>query len=1460
MLAQASPVIGLSPTSLSFTAVQGGASPANQTVAVGNTGGGTLNWTAAVTSGASWLSLTGATTGLNSGTITVVVSPGSLPVGAYGGYIQVTGAPGTVNTPQNIGVTLTVTPAPAIGLSPASLAFTDVQGGSNPATQTVGIGNTGTGTLNWSAAVTSGAAWLSLSGATTGANGGAITAVVSVGGLMAGTYNGNIQVTAAGAANTPQNIPVTLTVGPPAAVIVLSPASLAFTAVQGGSTPANQTVGIANAGVGTLNWSAAVTSGAAWLSLSGTTAGANTGTITVVVNPGGLPIGAYSGNIQVTGGAGTVNTPQNIPVTLAVTQPPTIGLNPASLAFAAVPGGSNPANQTVGIANTGTGTMNWSASVTSGAPWLSLGGATSGVNGGTVTVMASVGGLAAGTYNGNIQVMAVGAANTPQNIPVIFTVGPPPMGIGLIPSSLAFTAVQGGANPANQTVGVANIGVGTMNWSAAVTSGTFLSLSGATSGTNGGTLTVAVSAGGLTAGTYNGNIQVTAPGATNTPQNIPVSLTVSPSAAMLVANPASLAFTAVQAGANPANQTVGISVAGAATLNWSAAVTSGSWLSLSGTTSGINSGTITAVVTLGALTAGTYNGNIQVTAPGASNSPLNISVTLTVASPSVAVIGVTQTSLAFTATQGGANPANQTIGVTIEGVGLPSWSAAVTGGSWLSLSGATSGGAGGTITAVVSVAGLTAATYIGNIQVTAPGTTNSPLNIPVTLTVTAPAPAIYLTSTSLAFTAAQGGSNPANQLVQIANAGVGTLNWSAAVTTGAAFLSLSGATSGTNSGTITAVVNVGSLIAGTYNGNIQVRAAGASNTPQNIPVILTVSPSAPVIVASPALLYFTTAQGGANPANQTVGIGIAGVGTLSWVASVGSGAAWLSLSGATSGASGGTITAAVNVGNLAVGTYNGTIQVAAAGAGNSPLNIPVIFAVYPANQPLTITSLAPRTVGTINSVYPATIVTATGGTVPYTWSATGLPPGISIDPVTGTITGTPTTNIGSPFAVQLTVTDSTGATASQSYSLTINAVLTVTGPPSFPAATLFAAYTATTVTAAGGNTPYAWSATGLPRGLSIGPESGTISGLPAATSPGTFAVQVTVVDTIGDSASRSYTLAINAPLALPVSLSLPAGIAGTAYTPTAVAVVGGNLPYTWSATGLPPGLSIGGITGIIAGTPTTDAGSPFTVQVTVTDSTGVTASSSGTLIVNPALKTLPNISGVSNAAGGQTWVAPNTLVSIYGSNFVPAGFTDDWSESIGIGELPTTLDGVSVNFGDQAAYVTYLSASQINVLLPDEGLGGEQLTVTTPVGTSTLYVNSQQYSPAFFTWPNSQPVATHLDYMPAAQNGTLPGITSVPAKPGEVIILWGTGFGPTTPPAPAGVPIPVSPRYNTVTPVAVTIGNLPAMVYGTALAPGFAGLYQLAVTVPASLPDGDYTVLATINGSQAPPVTLTVSN
>ena len=237
----------------------------------------------------------------------------------------------------------------------------------------------------------------------------------------------------------------------------------------------------------------------------------------------------------------------------------------------------------------------------------------------------------------------------------------------------------------------------------------------------------------------------------------------------------------------------------------------------------------------------------------------------------------------------------------------------------------------------------------------------------------------------------------------------------------------------------------------------------------------------------------------------------------------------------------------------------------------------------------------------------------------------------------------------------------------------------------------------------------------------------------------------------------------------------------------------------------------------------------------------------------------PAITSVSNSASGEGGIAPGTYISIYGQNFAPTGFVDDWGKSVIGGKLPTKLDGVSVNIGNQAAYIAAVTAGQINVFTPSLATGSAPVTVTTAAGTNTpFYTAIEAVEPAFFAWPGSQAVATHLDYSYAVKNGTF-SLTTVAAKPGEAIILWGTGFGVTTPSAPGGQVVP-SGAY-TLNGVKVTVGGQPVAVLGAALASGLAGVYQIAIQLPAALADGDYPVVATINGAQSPAsIFLTVKN
>ncbi|MCX6000315.1 MAG: hypothetical protein NTU41_12225, partial [Chloroflexi bacterium] len=139
-----SPAIGCSPSSFTFTATQGGANPASQTLSIQNAGTGTLNWS--VSDDADWLVLTpasGSSTG-ETDTVSVVANIAGVSIGSHSATITISD-PGATNSPRIVSVTLTISaPSPTIGCSPSSFTFTATQGGTDPASQTLSIRNTGT--------------------------------------------------------------------------------------------------------------------------------------------------------------------------------------------------------------------------------------------------------------------------------------------------------------------------------------------------------------------------------------------------------------------------------------------------------------------------------------------------------------------------------------------------------------------------------------------------------------------------------------------------------------------------------------------------------------------------------------------------------------------------------------------------------------------------------------------------------------------------------------------------------------------------------------------------------------------------------------------------------------------------------------------------------------------------------------------------------------------------------------------------------------------------------------------------------------------------------------------------------------------------------------------------------------------------------------------------------------------
>ena len=275
-----------------------------------------------------------------------------------------------------------------------------------------------------------------------------------------------------------------------------------------------------------------------------------------------------------------------------------------------------------------------------------------------------------------------------------------------------------------------------------------------------------------------------------------------------------------------------------------------------------------------------------------------------------------------------------------------------------------------------------------------------------------------------------------------------------------------------------------------------------------------------------------------------------------------------------------------------------SVLLTACGGGGSSSTPP------PPAGPPTITT-ATLTNGVVNTAYlnsngSAVSLFATGGTGSYTWSITSgnLPPGLSLAASTGIISGTPTLVHAGGYPFTAKVTDAASMTSTANLNIYIEGVVSITPScgtnqstvcPSGSVGVIYTnppAGTGTPVqlTASGGLAPYTWSlASGsLPPGLSLDPatctnSSGTcvISGTPTANTspPAAFSIQVTDSETlpgkpaVGDS---NFTITIMSI----TTTSLPTGFANVPYNGGTVTVAGGSPTYSWTASNLPPGLSL----------------------------------------------------------------------------------------------------------------------------------------------------------------------------------------------------------------------------------------------------------------------------------------------
>jgi uncharacterized protein (TIGR03437 family) len=232
------------------------------------------------------------------------------------------------------------------------------------------------------------------------------------------------------------------------------------------------------------------------------------------------------------------------------------------------------------------------------------------------------------------------------------------------------------------------------------------------------------------------------------------------------------------------------------------------------------------------------------------------------------------------------------------------------------------------------------------------------------------------------------------------------------------------------------------------------------------------------------------------------------------------------------------------------------------------------------------------------------------------------------------------------------------------------------------------------------------------------------------------------------------------------------------------------------------------------------------------------------------------ITAVANGGSFQPVLASATWVSIYGTNLALSARSWQAGDFVN-GLLPTSLNGVSVTINGKPAYVEYISPTQINALAPDDSAVGAvtvQVTTTAQSPSNSFTVQKQQFAPAWFTFANGKYLAAlHTNYSYVGASGLIPGVATTPAQPGEVILLYGTGFGTTNPATPTDQL--VTQATALANSVQITIGGIAASVQFAGLTE--SGLYQFNVVVP-NLPNGDAAVVAQIGGVKSAGVAITV--
>jgi hypothetical protein len=960
---------------ISFSMPFAGLSPLPQVVTPASTGTNFNFYIPLISTGTggSWLQLSpGAGELTTPEAVTVsVVNASTLAAGTYTAEIFFWAYPSN-NLAITVPVTLTIA-APGTTFFdnlPGELTYSMTPGGAMPP-ENFQIRNGGTGTLHWTASPSTadGGAWLTLSGASGNAP-STVTATIKPQflpgqGLLSGTFCGQVLLQTTGDVGT---IPVCVVVGNN---VFRQVNPINFTMPFAGADPLPQTLTIASNGTTNFNFyitQVSTGTGGNWLKSTPSAGELTTSeAVTVSIDASTLPAGTYTGEV-IFKAYPSNNMAQTVPVTLTIGQTGATFLDnlPGELSFSLVPGGTPP-SQTVQIRNSGSGTLSWTASGSTGdgGNWLTVSPAS-----GTAPGLLTVGivptslpnqGLIAGTFCGQVLVQTTGDSGT---IPVCVVVGP---NVFQQVNPINFTMVAGGANPLPQTLDIASTGTNFNFYSTFVSSGTggnWLAIS-----PNAGELTtpesinVSVTATTLPAGTYTAEIVLAEYPSNTMAQTVPVTLTIAPATSAYFDNlPGQLSFT-LAPGGTPPSQSLQIRNAGTGTLSWTASKSTadgGNWLTVSPL-----SGTAPTAVTVSispaslpgqGLLAGTFCGQVVFKTTGDTGTiPICVLV-----GPNV----FRQVNpINFTMPFGGGNPLPQVLTIASTGTNFNFYVTSLStskGGNWLQIS--PNAGELTTpenIVVTVNATTLAAGTYTGEIILDEYPSNNMSITVPVTLTVASCGPFFANMQGQMDFSFTPSTTNPPAQTVKIQPAGWGTLHWTATSSTsdGGHWLTVNPASGSAPSTATVKVINSAlpgsGLVAGTFTGQVVFQSSGSSVT---IPVSVVVGSNVFVPITP---LTFNMTLGGGNPPSQTFTGASTGSAFNFYFDAVASGSSvsWLQIS-PNSGeqTTPKVVTASVSATSLPPGVYTGEVVLSEYPSNTMAMTVPVILTITDPHVPATITA------------------------------------------------------------------------------------------------------------------------------------------------------------------------------------------------------------------------------------------------------------------------------------------------------------------------------------------------------------------------------------------------------------------------------------------------------------------------------------------------------------------------